>query len=536
LQRSNARRVGVAGTVALGLLALSAPSAFAAGASPRATFTVTPAAPVAGQQVTFDASATQCYGTAWTSTCSSFKWEDDGEANEPLDSPIALGTGQKFSFTFKNAGTKYVWLTVTDAAGRQTQTMTPVVVSAAPTTTTPTTPTTPTEPTTPTTPTTPTEPTAPTSPTTPTAPSTSGDYLLVSAAKLASQPTSGAAWDYLNTQANAARSQVTFSAGGAATDPQLRNYENSGRYGQKILAVAVRYARTKDAADRAFVEKALRYVIGTETRASTDGTSTSDGLLATMRNLPAFIAAADFIKFDKSLTGSRSGWTGTSFASWLASLRTKTIGTHSRWNQITATSIDSANNWGAAAMAARTMIAVYLGSVDKALTDHWHRWMGDVTYGTDFNKSSDYDASWVCFPDGSWASGKVRRPINPDGCGAGKSGLVVEDIARSAGSYPSTDGTGLAYTNEHLHFIATAALAMKQAGYPVHTWGATPGATPTLKLAGDWVQRSGNFPTLGGSNIHKELPWMLNSLLGTSYTSTAPAMGRMISYAEYWGK
>jgi hypothetical protein len=334
---------------------------------------------------------------------------------------------------------------------------------------------------------------------------------------------------------------VTFSAAGTTTDPQLRNYENTGRYGQKILAVAMRYARTGDAADRAFVERSLRYVIGTETRGSTDGTSTGDGLLATMRNLPAFIFASDFIKFDRSLTGSRSGWTSTSWASWLASLRTKTIGTHGRWKQMVATSVNTANNWGAAAMASRTVLALYLGggkveTSDPGLLDHWRRWMGDTSYGTDFVTTSDYDPSWVCFSGGqAWPSGKVRQPINTSACGDAKSGIVVEDMARSTGAYSTYDGTGLSYSNEHLHFIVTAAIAMQRAGYPVSTWGAGPLAGSTLRLAGDWVQRKGLWPTLGTAGIHNELPWMFNHLLGTSYATKAPPMGRMVSYADWWG-
>ncbi len=362
--------------------------------------------------------------------------------------------------------------------------------------------------------------------------------MLISASTLASLPTSGASWDYLNAKANDARAQVTFSSGGSATDPQLRNYENSGRYGQKILAVAMRYARTRDAADRAFVERALRYVIGTDERGSTDGTSTGDGLLSTSRNLPAFILSADFIGFDKSLTGSRSGWTGTSWATWLGALRTKTIGTHGRWSQITATSIDSASNWGAAAMASRTMIALHLGTVDQALVSQWHRWMGDVSYGTDFNTTSSYDSSWLCTPSGeSSPSGKTRRPINPDGCGGDKSGVVVEDMSRSGGSYPSYDDTGRSYSNEHLHFILTAAIAMERAGYRVSTWGTGALAPPTLRLAGDWVQRKGMWPMLGPGTIHAVLPWMFNHILGTSYATTpTPAMGRMVSFADWWGR
>jgi hypothetical protein len=106
--------------------------ALAGGHSPRATFTVSPAAPTTGQQVTFDASGSMCFSDTWSASgCSTYSWADDADANDPLDDAFALGTGKTMTFSFKNPGTKYVWLTLTDSSGRSTQTSTPVVVSAS---------------------------------------------------------------------------------------------------------------------------------------------------------------------------------------------------------------------------------------------------------------------------------------------------------------------------------------------------------------------------------------------------------------------
>lgn len=49
-------------------------------------------------------------------------WQDDADPNKPLDNPFALGRGRVMTRSFIMAGTKYVWLTVRDAAGRQSQT------------------------------------------------------------------------------------------------------------------------------------------------------------------------------------------------------------------------------------------------------------------------------------------------------------------------------------------------------------------------------------------------------------------------------
>jgi hypothetical protein len=115
------------------VLTVAAPAAEASHRDPRADFTVTPGQAQTGQTVTFDASASRCYGSGgWSaSNCTSYTWQDDADANDPLDSPYALGTGRVLSRSFQSAGTKYVWLTVQDAAGRQTQTATDVSVTAA---------------------------------------------------------------------------------------------------------------------------------------------------------------------------------------------------------------------------------------------------------------------------------------------------------------------------------------------------------------------------------------------------------------------
>jgi hypothetical protein len=126
-------------TVLLGLMVVCAlawpASAMSAGKSPRATFTVSPAAPETGQEITFDASASTCWGSGgWlASNCATYAWADDGDATDPLDDPQwPLGSGKVLNFAFQGAGTKWVWLTLTDSAGRRTQTMTPVVVSNPP--------------------------------------------------------------------------------------------------------------------------------------------------------------------------------------------------------------------------------------------------------------------------------------------------------------------------------------------------------------------------------------------------------------------
>ena len=98
-----------------------------AGVSPTASFTYSPKSPVTGQTVHFDASASECYATPCTYT-----WADD----PPSGGSWPFGSGQALDFTFQQAATKYITLTVTDAAN-QTATIEHDVVVAAGTTAAP---------------------------------------------------------------------------------------------------------------------------------------------------------------------------------------------------------------------------------------------------------------------------------------------------------------------------------------------------------------------------------------------------------------
>ena len=68
-----------------------------------------PSNPVTGQNVHFDASASECDATPCTYT-----WAD----MPPSGGTWPLGSGQTLDFTFQEAATKYVTLTVTDAANQ----------------------------------------------------------------------------------------------------------------------------------------------------------------------------------------------------------------------------------------------------------------------------------------------------------------------------------------------------------------------------------------------------------------------------------
>jgi hypothetical protein len=93
---------------------------------PTASFSYSPASPVTGQAVSFDATGSTCPDGPCT-----YEWSDDGGATRPIPALWPLGSGQTLSFTFAEVGTKYIRLVVTDAAG-QTDTVEHNVVVAEP--------------------------------------------------------------------------------------------------------------------------------------------------------------------------------------------------------------------------------------------------------------------------------------------------------------------------------------------------------------------------------------------------------------------
>jgi parallel beta-helix repeat protein len=84
---------------------------------PVPAFTYSPFAPVTGSAVSFNGSSSSCVVTP----CS-YSWTDDADGS-------LLGTGVTMSFTFKQVGTKYVRLTVTDSKSQVASVEQNVVVS-----------------------------------------------------------------------------------------------------------------------------------------------------------------------------------------------------------------------------------------------------------------------------------------------------------------------------------------------------------------------------------------------------------------------
>ncbi len=378
---------------------------------------------------------------------------------------------------------------------------------------------------------------------------TSGAYLVMAQAELEGLSTSSAPWDYLKARADEALSITPDESSSAS--PWLPNYNDSGsaarvpaRFLAAAFVVASSYSGDKTAY-RAAVSAALRHILGSEEEASTDGTASGDRLLATARQLPAWVLAADLIGFDGSLTGTRStlgsesgtDWTTTSFDNWLGGVLTKTIGTHGRWTTITETQENSAANWGAHCAASRMAVSLYLGDeadVDRGATV-LRGALGDSSAypaypdgqtpapGAGFQTTSSFDLSWACNTTtivGGWL------PINSDACGAEMNGIVVEDISRSAGAYPSYDDTGISYTFETMAGLHLAALLLERRGMPAFSW-----SSDALRRAMQWLDGQGEMP--GTSSVRQHVPWITNHFYGTTLPTDDARMGRGFGFTDW---
>jgi hypothetical protein len=352
------------------------------------------------------------------------------------------------------------------------------------------------------------------------------DYMLVDAARLASLPTSGTAFSAMRQTADNAITTMDVSAPASSASPWLPNYgDPSTGVGKSAatLAAALVYARTGDVRYRDFVIKVNRFVIGSESSPSTNGTSSDSVVLATMRQISGYVLAADLVGMDPSVTGSRSGYTSTVWKTWLGALRTKLIAT-TGFRSI----VDNnkrASNWGAWASAARITIDVYLGdSADlAAVVDRLKLYLGESTSGT-WVKTGAFDASWACVPAGSSVEFVA---VNPSSCGTAKDGVIVEDASRSAYAFPRWDKSGIDYSFHAYGAQLVAAIVLHRQGYDVWNWG-----NRAFKRIMDSLNRLG-AATGNGRSTATHVSWIPRHFYGVSYPTVAAQPSDTLGYTDW---
>jgi hypothetical protein len=171
---------------------------------------------------------------------------------------------------------------------------------------------------------------APTASPTPTvsAPTGALPSLLMDNAELMALPTTGMPWT----------SMLTVAEGDLGA-PDLANQDNTNA--GRTLAAALVYARTGETAYRDDVVAQLRQVA--------TANMTGARVLSVSRQVAGYAIAADLV-----------GYRDPAFVTFMTNIRTRNIGNHGRWYALTQTSEDTANNWGAWALASRIAASRYV--------------------------------------------------------------------------------------------------------------------------------------------------------------------------------
>ncbi len=317
-------------------------------------------------------------------------------------------------------------------------------------------------------------------------PAWAGKGIWIGAEQIAALPTSGAAWENLQAEAD----EPTGT-------PDLSNQDDDVNV--RVLAKALVFARTGNPRYRGEVIDACRRAIGTE-----DGGRT----LALGRELAAYVIAADLVGLPPDLDAP--------FRSWLAAVRHESLDGRT----LISTHEDRPNNWGTHASASRAAIDVYLGdSADlQRMASVFKGWLGDRASYSGF----DYgDLDWQSNPS---------QPVgvNPKGAtlqGHPVDGVVPDDQRRGGGfTWPPPQEN---YVWEALQGALATAVILSRAGYPdVWKW-----QDQALLRAARWLHDQARFPAEGDDTW---LPHLVNHHYGSSFPAPIPARpGKNLGWTDW---
>ncbi len=300
-------------------------------------------------------------------------------------------------------------------------------------------------------------------------------------------------------------------ADGPAGPPRLRDQDE--RHGLTTLATALVFARTGDARYRDKARQEVISVIGDEREGA------ANAILALGRQLGSYVLAADFIDLD--------GEDDVRFRAWLGPLRTRELGGHGRWRDLTGTHEDSANNWGAFAGASRIAASLYLGdSKDVALAAQVLRgFLGDPA-GWDGFQPVEGSRSWACDED-------AFVPVNPP-CvrdGVDLDGAIVRDVSRGGRLRWPPGDNGIRYSLESIQGLMLQAELLTENGYgDAWEW-----SDQALRRAADFITRA---DAAGGdgwnrSDVTAHIPWLVNARYELGLPTVPAGQGRVFGYTDW---
>jgi hypothetical protein len=306
-----------------------------------------------------------------------------------------------------------------------------------------------------------------------------------SARELASQPTSGKAWQ-----------NVLDAAQESTQSPNASDQDDPTNV--RVLAKALVYARTGQESYRQEVIEACRAVIGTEAGGRT---------LALGRELLAYVIAAELVELPSDLNAS--------FRSWLSDVRHSSLS----GKTLISTHEDRPNNWGTHAGASRMAASLYVGDtadLDRA-AQVFHGWLGN---------HSAYDG--FSFGDLAWQANPGNPVgINPTGStidGHSVDGVLPDDQRRGGGfQWPPPAEN---YVWEALQGAIAQAVILDRAGYDVWNW-----QDKALLRAVNWLHQQASFPADGDDTW---IPHLVNHFYGKSFPAPSPARsGKNMGFTDW---
>ncbi len=332
--------------------------------------------------------------------------------------------------------------------------------------------------------------------------------IFVSREELGAKPTSGAGWTFLKSKADMA----SFGT------PTLADQDSLTQ--SYVLAAALVYARTGDAAYKNKVLAYVKKVPGTER-------GTGARVLSVARTLYGYVVSANLVGMSLD-TPCENGQTWREF---LSTIRTKDIGGHTRWTTLELTAGDTATNWGTYALSTHLAVSYALrdGAAVKRDTDIFRRYLGDRSSPAPAFKPSagyaynDNGASWDMLRT-------LQVGINPSSATDGRAGAMIEDILRDpdapSRSCCTPSSSGITYSEESMDAALSTAMLLRANGVDVRSVGDS-----ALKRTHQYVVTHGGP---GPYSLSRVLPYAVNYWYGTSYpTRTEDRPYRHLGYGSW---
>jgi len=321
----------------------------------------------------------------------------------------------------------------------------------------------------------------------------------ISPAELAAKPMSGSAWNNMKSVAD-----------GSLGAPNLADQDT--RHNIRTMAVALVYARTKDASYRAKAADAIMSSISTESGARS---------LALGRNIAAYVISADLIDL-KSYRSSDDQ----RFRTWLRDVIRRT---NAEGKSVIDCHEKRPNNWGTMCGASRIAADVYLGDTSdlKRSAAVFKGWTGDRSSYAGFSYG---DLSWQC-------NSSSPVGVNPKGCTKTDSETDLQQTQTCSidGAQPDDMRRGGSFScspifTDYAWGALSAALAqtemLQRAGFDARNW-----QDQAMLRAPKYLIETIKWSTSGATTW---APWLINKMYNTTYpTKSTSVSNRLVSFTDW---